>query len=56
MTLDEQSLAAKHVGQRPTAKLASVASIQPGSKLWVMARRDPDSKSAVVRRFAKYSG
>lgn len=56
MTLDAETIPAQIVGDRPNARPVPPDSIQPGSKLWVLARRDPVSKSAVVWRFAKYSG
>ncbi len=55
MMLDGETISASKVGERPDAKTAHPDSIQPGSKLWVMARRDPSSKLAAVRRFAVYS-
>ena len=54
LRLDGLSVAAEKVGERPDAKPASPNEVQPGSKLWVMTRRDPATKSAVIRRFAVY--
>jgi hypothetical protein len=54
MRLDGATVATGKVGERPDAKAAPPEAIQAGSRLWVLARRDPSSKSSVIRRFASY--